>query len=349
MRRAIVSAEQFNVSSAALFSMKKYFASLTLLIALAIPVQFEAAALPEASAESSAPVKYQKTIASYIAAGVGSYPAAKKRYENGLPRTDRFYVVARLARGAGICAMAVVRVSGIDEQNGTVNGRIENEIDGRLGYHEKDEITVPESAVIDWKIAHSDGSVEGDVVGKFLNSSGAGAKASELLVDQRDLDLINLEKSQIVEDAINQTFLQLFDDKGIKVQATPSAIAPAIKEWPDLYRKYRDRTPDELIAELSARAAAIRATRKVTVELSGIDDKKIILVAAFVALKKGGSIFEIEQYLHFNYTGAKKLGGVIWGLREGRWLDSKPNTNQPPDRASSSVTTPAGASGAADH
>jgi len=310
-------------------------ACLALLAPLALPAAAQPAEAARADASPEPTVRYQRAIAPYIASGVGTYPGARQRYLAGLPGKDSFFVIARLTRGPSICALAVVRVAGIDGKKGVISGRIVNAVTGHSGYRQGADIAFPESEVIDWKIGHSDGSEEGNAVGRYIASLGPGVDPSELLVDQRDVDLTGLERSQTVETAIEQTFLRFFGDGDLRVDAAASTPA-ALKEWPALTRRYRHTPPADLLAEFGAKATALGPARKVTVESMDFQGRKIVLVAAYVVLGKGDSIFEIKQYLHFYYRDAKVLDRVIWGLREGRWIDRGAMPGRPPGPAPTS-------------
>jgi len=322
--------------------MQQRFISLALLLSIAVSVRvFSAEAIELDEADSS--VKYQKAIAPYIETAAGTYHDAELRFEAGLPHGDQFYVIARITRVRGVCALTVVRVSNIDKKEMVIRGqieRIENELKTRVGFKKGDQISLPSSTVIDWKITHSDGRVEGDVVGKYLASLGPNVSGSDLLVDQRDFDMRSLEASQTIENAFGQVYLQFFDDKDLKVEAVASD-PPTIKEWPSLTRKFHGTAPEALVAELTNRAEAIKATKKVVVELTGLEGKPIVLVQAYVVLKKGNTLFEFRQFLHFQYRKADELEKVFWGARIGRWMDLKPKVSQVSEPKSASATSPA--------
>lgn len=256
------------------------------LLALAADSAYASVDRSGESSDATSTTRYQKAIAPYIAAATSTYPDAKKRFLAGLPRKEAFYVSARVSRVIGLYALAIVKVTSIDESEKLIHGRVQNDVGEHTGYTEGDDISFPESEVIDWKISHPNGAEEGDVVGKYFASLGPDINVNGLLADQRDADLGKLENSKTVESALDNTFLRLFDDKNLKVEVLPSSIAPAIKVWPSLYRKYRDLTPDALIAELNKRAAAIAKTDKVTVEPSSFQDKSLIMVSAYVVLGK---------------------------------------------------------------
>jgi len=113
--------------------------------------------------------KFEKAIAPYIAQGQKTYPDARKRYIAGLPTKNVFFVTVRLTDDSGRFEIVFVRVLKIDEEKAEVTGRIANDIGVVRGYHRGQEITLPESRVVDWTISKPDGTEEGNAVGKFLD------------------------------------------------------------------------------------------------------------------------------------------------------------------------------------
>jgi len=51
-----------------------------------------------------------------------------------------------------------------------IYGRIANKLDVIKTHHQWDKISFPESEIMDWTIVLADGSEEGNVVGKFLDT-----------------------------------------------------------------------------------------------------------------------------------------------------------------------------------
>jgi hypothetical protein len=66
-----------------------------------------------------------------------------------------------------------VRVDRIDD-NGRIHGRIASDIVAVSGYRRNDPIEVGDDDLIDWLIARPDGSEEGNLVGKFLDTYDYG-------------------------------------------------------------------------------------------------------------------------------------------------------------------------------
>jgi len=99
---------------------------------------------------------------------MAAYPDAKRRYLAGLPPGETFFVTTILRDADGNFEQAFLRVDKI--KDGAVTGRISSEIATVHGFHLNDICTVPEQELVDWLIAKPDGSEEGNVVGKFLES-----------------------------------------------------------------------------------------------------------------------------------------------------------------------------------
>jgi uncharacterized protein YegJ (DUF2314 family) len=104
-----------------------------------------------------------------------TYPDAKRRYLAGLPAKYVFYVTVRLSEPPNLTEQTFVRVERITE--GTIVGRIENQIVVLHGYKNGDSVTVPEAELLDWMISRPDGTEEGNLRGKFVDAIGAGRRA----------------------------------------------------------------------------------------------------------------------------------------------------------------------------
>jgi hypothetical protein len=113
-------------------------------------------------------VAFEKAIAPYVAKAKASYPAAKKKFQAGLPKGQHFFVTTRLRDSTGRYEQAFVAVLTIEK--GQIEGRIWSDIALVKGYEHGDSYTFPESEIMDWLITHPDGSEEGNVVGNFLDT-----------------------------------------------------------------------------------------------------------------------------------------------------------------------------------
>jgi hypothetical protein len=110
-----------------------------------------------------------RAVAPYVAKARATYPAAKKRFLAGLPPKYLFSLTTKLWDRSHtkfeVVFVVVAKISG-----GKVTGHLASHTKQLVGYDFGDQITFPESQVMDWTIVHPDGTEEGNVVGKFLDS-----------------------------------------------------------------------------------------------------------------------------------------------------------------------------------
>ena len=104
----------------------------------------------------------------YVAHARASWPDARRRFVAGLPDQYDFFVTTRLRDAQGHIEQAFVAVDSI--AGGRVYGRIWSPILVVDGYRLGQRHDFPEDDLIDWMIAHPDGTAEGNVVGRFLQT-----------------------------------------------------------------------------------------------------------------------------------------------------------------------------------
>lgn len=97
-----------------------------------------------------------------------TWPAARTRFLGGLPRGYELFVTARISDTRGRTEQVFIRVTQIDDEG--IVGRIQSEITLVAGFRRGDAYTLKERDLIDWTIVRPDGSEEGNVVGKFLDT-----------------------------------------------------------------------------------------------------------------------------------------------------------------------------------
>ena len=107
-------------------------------------------------------------MAPYVAQARASYPAARERFRVGLLPGHTFFVTTRLHDAAGREEQAFVVVDSIT--NGMIAGRIASQIGVVQGFRYGQPYSFPETDLVDWMVSRPDGSEEGNVVGKFLDS-----------------------------------------------------------------------------------------------------------------------------------------------------------------------------------
>ena len=104
----------------------------------------------------------------FIAQARASFPAARERFLAGLPPGHNFFVTTRLSDAAGREEQVFVAVDTI--ANDRITGRISNRVLVVSGYRMGQRYTFSESKLVDWLILRPDGSDEGNVVGKFMDT-----------------------------------------------------------------------------------------------------------------------------------------------------------------------------------
>ena len=104
----------------------------------------------------------------YNKQALDSYHDAKKRFEQGLPKGENFFLTTRLRDDAGRIEQVFVLVKSINR--GVVSGTIYNEIGLVSGFKNGQKYEFPETEIYDWLITKPDGSEEGNFVGKYLDS-----------------------------------------------------------------------------------------------------------------------------------------------------------------------------------
>lgn len=109
----------------------------------------------------------ERAIAPYSEQDLKLYPDAKRRFLAGLPPGHRFLVVTKL-QSPGQEETVFVLVERIAGDQ--ITGRIASDILGVSGYKAGDPYTLSEHDLIDWVITRPDGSEEGNLVGKFLDT-----------------------------------------------------------------------------------------------------------------------------------------------------------------------------------
>ena len=131
---------------------------------------------PVLAADDVEKAAFDSAIAPYVAQAKRTYPEARARFIAGLPEGQSFFVITRLHDASGRFEQVFVAVREI--RDGVIAGRIWSDVQVVSGYKFGETYSFPESDLVDWLIAHPDGSEEGNVVGKFLDTyqGGNGAR-----------------------------------------------------------------------------------------------------------------------------------------------------------------------------
>jgi uncharacterized protein YegJ (DUF2314 family) len=110
----------------------------------------------------------EEAMKPYVEQARKTYPEARQRYLAGLPAKQVFFVTTRLYDGTGRFEQFFVEVKEI--KDGKIRGLIASEMQFIKTHKLGDEYSFPESDLIDWTISKPDGTEEGNVVGKFLQT-----------------------------------------------------------------------------------------------------------------------------------------------------------------------------------
>jgi len=111
---------------------------------------------------------FERRIAPAVRQGRATLPQAKRRFLNGLPTGQVFFVTTRISDGKGQLEQVFVRVK--QWQNQQLSGLIASKLGVVKSYRLNQLITFPESAVLDWTISRPDGTEEGNYIGKLLDA-----------------------------------------------------------------------------------------------------------------------------------------------------------------------------------
>ena len=119
---------------------------------------------------SAALVAFKKHIAPAVKQGQATLPQAKRRFLQGLPEGQIFFVTTYLTDPDGSFEQVFIRVKSWQAKQ--VSGLIANELGNVKSFQHNQLITFPESAVLDWTISRPDGTEEGNHIGKLLDAEG---------------------------------------------------------------------------------------------------------------------------------------------------------------------------------
>ena len=129
---------------------------------------------PEDKPVSGSFAAFNAAIAPYVAEAKRTFPIAKSKFEHGLSKGQSFFITTRLHDSSGAIEQVFIAVNKIE--GGIVYGKIWSKIELVDGYKLGGLYQFPESEMLDWLITHPDGSEEGNVVGKFLDSYGSNGR-----------------------------------------------------------------------------------------------------------------------------------------------------------------------------
>jgi hypothetical protein len=109
-----------------------------------------------------------RTLEPYVQQARTSYPAAKQRFLAGLSPRETFFVTVRLSDSLEHHEQVFVVVDSIVGDR--IAGRLWSQIDLVRGFRLAQPYATTAPEIVDWLIAKPDGTEEGNVVGKFLDT-----------------------------------------------------------------------------------------------------------------------------------------------------------------------------------
>lgn len=122
-----------------------------------------------------------RAIAPLSAAARVSFPAARERFERGLPPHETFFVSTWLRDSAGreeLVFVAVDSVTGAGDA-ARIAGRIWSPVELVRGYSYRQPYTFGGADLVGWMIARPDGSEEGNEVGKLMDTYVPPARCAD--------------------------------------------------------------------------------------------------------------------------------------------------------------------------
>ena len=108
-----------------------------------------------------------------IARSKAELPEVKRRFRAGLPKGDHLFITTRLRDPGGPTEQIFVQVVDWPEQG--ARGVIASQLSLVRGVKYGDYTMVLDEAILDWMISRSDGTEEGNALGRFLEEQGSNA------------------------------------------------------------------------------------------------------------------------------------------------------------------------------
>ena len=127
---------------------------------------------PLAAAGDTGVMRYVALVEPCRLKARAAFPAARRRYVDGLPAGQTFFVKTRLRDSAGHIEDAFVAVDRAEV--GRLTGRVWSQVLLVAGYQYGQSLSVADDEVIDWLISRPDGTEEGNWMGQLIDALGAG-------------------------------------------------------------------------------------------------------------------------------------------------------------------------------
>jgi hypothetical protein len=183
MLRLAAHSRRFDMSRASIFCTVSAIASVLLLAPPSTaqrPVELAPNAPQDKPVDARLRCQWEaatRAMAPYVAQARASYPEAKRRFLAGLPPRHTFFVTARLQDTHGRTEQVFIAVDSLAD--GQIVGRIWSNVALVQGFRFGQRHMLAESEFVDWLIARPDGTEEGNVVGKFLDTYSPPAACAD--------------------------------------------------------------------------------------------------------------------------------------------------------------------------
>ncbi|SRR6266513_1058724 len=112
--------------------------------------------------------KFEAAIAPYVKKARKALPEAKKKYLAGLPQNQIFYVTIKLYDSSKTYEQVFVRVTSWKGES--IQGILQSNLSIIRNHSKGEKLSCHESEILDWTISKPDGTEEGNIVGKFLDT-----------------------------------------------------------------------------------------------------------------------------------------------------------------------------------
>jgi tetratricopeptide (TPR) repeat protein len=147
--------------------------------------------------------KLDEMLKPYIEQARKTLPEIKARYQKGLPEKETLSVTTRLFGKDGRMEQVFVTVKNWNDDK--INGLLASKV-ALEDHREGEALSVAEADVLDWTIVRADGSEEGNLIGKYLDSvqKGAADKAAAPIAKTAEVETPKIEEPKAVTPAVEK-------------------------------------------------------------------------------------------------------------------------------------------------
>lgn len=145
-----------------------FLAALHLLPAVAADDPFLAENAPKDCSAAMTSESLAEVVEKLAPSALKTWPAAKERFLDGLPERHSLFVTVLVSEPDGRSEYLFVAVDEIVGDQ--IHGRVWNDVKVVRSLHFRAPIEIPEDAISDWLITKPDGSEDGNLVGKYIDT-----------------------------------------------------------------------------------------------------------------------------------------------------------------------------------